>query len=50
VFDFGPYAVQAVPDPPIWPQLLAVNKDGKRLIVSDYFLVEDLIPGGVRPR
>jgi selenium-binding protein 1 len=103
VFDFGPYAVQAVPDPPIWPQLLAVNKegtrlfvtlnfagqagkivmldisdperpqpvgsdpqasvvdlglnsgphylhltnDGKRLLVSDYFLVEDLIPGGV---
>jgi selenium-binding protein 1 len=103
VFDFGSYAVQAVPDPPIWPQLLAVTKDGtrlfitlnfagqagkvvmldisdperpqpvgsdadssvvdlglnsgphylhltddgKRLIVSDYFLVEDLIPGGV---
>jgi hypothetical protein len=103
VFDFGPYAVQAVPEPPIWPQLLAVNKegtrlfitlnfagqagkivmldisdperpqpvgtdadasvvdlglnsgphylhltdDGKRLLVSDYFLVEDLIPGGV---
>jgi len=30
VFDFGPYAVQAVPDPPIWPQLLAVSKDGTR--------------------
>jgi hypothetical protein len=103
VFDFGPYAVQAVPEPPIWPQLLVVNKagtrlfvtlnfagqagkvvmldirdperptpvgadpavsvvdlglnsgphylqltsDDKRLVVSDYFLVEDLIPSGV---
>lgn len=103
VFDFGPYAVQAVPDPPIWPQLLVINKEGtrlfitlnfagqagkvvmldisdperpqpagsdpessvidlglnsgphylhltsdeKRLVVSDYFLVEDLPPGGV---
>jgi hypothetical protein len=103
VFDFASYAVQAVPDPPIWPQLLVIDKsgtrlfitlnfaeqagkvvmldisdperprevgsdpgqgvvdlglnsgphylhltnDGRRLIVSDYFLVEDLIPGGV---
>ena len=103
VFDFGPYAVQAVPEPPIWPQELMINKAGtrlfvilnfagqagkvvmldisdperpqavgadpdagvvdlglnsgphyprltsdeKRLVVSDYFLVEDLIPGGV---
>lgn len=104
VFDFGPYAVQAVPLPPIWPQLLLINKAGTRLfvtlnfaglagkvvmlditdpehpqamgggnpdagvvdlgldsgphylrltndetrlVVSDYFLVEDLIPGGV---
>jgi hypothetical protein len=103
VFDFGPYAVQAVPAPPIWPQLLLINKEGtrlfvtlnfagqagkvvmldisdperpqpvgadpdasvidlglnsgphylqltsdeRRLVVSDYFLVEDLIPGGV---
>jgi len=103
VFDFGPYAVQAVPEPPIWPQELFINKAGtrlfvtlnfagqagkivmldisdperpqtvgadpdagvvdlglnsgphylrltsdeKRLVVSDYFLVEDLKPGGV---
>ncbi len=103
VFDFGPYAVTAVPAPPIWPQLLLINKAGtrvfitlnfagqagkvvmlditdpehpqavgeepeagvvdlglnsgphylrltsdeKRLVVSDYFLVEDLVPSGV---
>jgi hypothetical protein len=103
VFDFSPYAVQAVPDPPVWPQLLLVNKAGtrlfvtlnfagqagkvvmldigdperpqpvgadpeagvvdlglnsgphylrltsdeRRIIVSDYFLVEDLVPSGV---
>ena len=103
VFDFSPYAVQAVPLPPVWPQLLLINKwgtrlfitlnfagqagkvvmlditdpehpqavggnpdagvvdlgldsgphylrltnDETRLVVSDYFLVEDLIPGGV---
>jgi hypothetical protein len=103
VFDFTPYAVQAVPVPPIWPQLMVANKAGtrlfvtlnfagqagkvvmlditdperpaplgadpdnsvvdlglnsgphylhltsdeKRLVVSDYFLVEDLIPSGV---
>lgn len=97
VFDFTPYAVQAVPKPPIWPQLLTINKAGtrqfvtlnfagqagkvvmldisdpeypqalgevdlglnsgphylrltndeRRLVVSDYFLVEDLVPGGV---
>lgn len=97
VFDFSSYAVQAVPDPPIWPQLLMINQEGtrlfvtlnfagqagkvvmldisdpeypqavgavdlglnsgphylrltsdeKRLVVSDYFLVEDLVPGGV---
>lgn len=97
VFDFGPYAVTAVPAPPIWPQLLQINKAGtrlfitlnfagqagkvvmlditdpeqpkavdvvdlglnsgphylrltsdeKRLVVSDYFLVEDLVPSGV---
>jgi hypothetical protein len=97
VFDFSSYAVQAVPNPPIWPQLLVVSKTGnrlfvtlnfagqagkvvmldisdpeypqalgvvdlglnsgphylrltddeRRLVVSDYFLVEDLVPGGV---
>jgi hypothetical protein len=97
VFDFSSYAVQAVPNPPIWPQLLVINEagnrlfitlnfagqagkivmldisdpeypqalsvvdlglnsgphylrltdDDRRLIVSDYFLVEDLVPGGV---
>jgi selenium-binding protein 1 len=97
VFDFSSYAVQAVPDPPIWPQLLLIDHSGtrmfitlnfagqagkvvmldisdpeypkalsevdlglnsgphylhltgdeKRLVVSDYFLVEDLVPGGV---
>ena len=29
------------------PHYLHLTDDGKRLIVSDYFLVEDLIPGGV---
>lgn len=103
VFDFAPYAVMAVPAPPIWPQLLNINKAGTRLfvtlnfagqagkvvmldiadperphavgaepdagvvdlglnsgphyltltsdedrlVVSDYFLVEDLVPSGV---
>ena len=103
VFDFSPYAVAAVPLPPVWPQLLLINKAGtrlfatlnfagqagkvvmldisdpehpqvvggepdsavidlgldsgphylrltsdeKRLVVSDYFLVEDLVPSGV---
>lgn len=103
VFNFGIYAVQAVPLPPVWPQLLVINKAGtrlfaslnfagqagkvvmldisdpehprpvagnvnagvadlglnsgphylrltkdeSRLVVSDYFLVEDLIPSGV---
>jgi hypothetical protein len=97
VFDFSSYAVQAVPNPPIWPQLMVINQAGtrifvtlnfagqagkvemldisdpeypkalgevdlglnsgphylrlsndeRRLIVSDYFLVEDLVPGGV---
>jgi len=103
VFDFAPYAVSAVPAPPIWPQLLNINKAGTRLfvtlnfagqagkvvmldiadpeaphavgaepdagvvdlglnsgphyltltsdedrlVVSDYFLVEDLVPSGV---
>ncbi len=97
VFDFSSYAVQAVPNPPIWPQLLVITKNGnrlfvtlnfagqagkvvmldisdpeypqalgvvdlglnsgphclrltddeRRLVVSDYFLVEDLVPGGV---
>jgi hypothetical protein len=103
VFDFSPYGVIAVPAPPIWPQLLNINKAGTRLfvtlnfagqagkvvmlditdpehphaagtepdagvvdlglnsgphyltltadedrlVVSDYFLVEDLVPSGV---
>jgi 56kDa selenium binding protein (SBP56) len=97
VFDFSSYAVQAVPNPPIWPQLLLINRAGTRLfitlnfagqagkvvmldisdpehpqavgdvdlglnsgphylrltsgetrlVVSDYFLVEDLVPSGV---
>jgi len=29
------------------PHYLALTKDEKRLVVSDYFLVEDLVPGGV---
>jgi selenium-binding protein 1 len=29
------------------PHYLELTKDEKRLVVSDYFLVEDLIPGGV---
>jgi hypothetical protein len=34
IFDFGPYAVMAVPAPPIWPQLLNINKAGTRLFVT----------------
>jgi hypothetical protein len=29
------------------PHYLQLTKDEKRLVVSDYFLVEDLVPGGV---
>jgi len=29
------------------PHYLHLTSDGKRLVVSDYFLVEDLTPGGV---
>jgi hypothetical protein len=29
------------------PHYLELTKDEKRLVVSDYFLVEDLVPGGV---
>ena len=30
VFDFSAYKVQAVPEPPIWPHLLRINKAGTR--------------------
>ena len=29
------------------PHYLSLTKDAKRLVVSDYFLVEDLTPGGI---
>jgi hypothetical protein len=29
------------------PHYLRLTNDEKRLVVSDYFLVEDLVPGGV---
>lgn len=41
--------VQSVADlgPGSGPHYLALTKDEKRLVVSDYFLVEDLVPAGV---
>ena len=29
------------------PHYLSLTRDEKRLVVSDYFLVEDLAPGGI---